>query len=193
MPRGIVVALSGPTGAGKTTVAKELASRGHAVMLEPTSQDPDEGLLVRNGYEFQRRIVTRRAERLLSYSGLTPLFVDRSLQEDAAVFFPLHRQLGHLTDEQFLKLTSLACLRDQRCLADTVIVLTATSQTLTRRLIDRRAPAWLLRSLQLQCDLYEAWARSLVGRRLLRIDSSAMSPSAISCHIEQFIGVNPAS
>src|SRR5262245_53855786 len=107
----MVVWISGPTGAGKSSLAHALSALGYGLIQEklPTERfgafvaDPVQHCAI-----LQEEIMRSRFARWRDLSSRSRLIFDRSIDEDARVFCRMHRELGFLDDRQYEHLEDLA-------------------------------------------------------------------------------------
>ncbi len=184
-----LIALAGPCGAGKTTVARTLAEKdANYIWIQEIEPPP----AIRNSgsptpevaEEFQKAAITSRYQISLDDSASRIVILDRTLEEDREIFYPLYSRLGFLREEQVRRLTHLSL----ECEAfvgspDCAIILTAQREVLKQRIIHSGRPAWLIESFDLQYALYADWIERSRGR-FITIDVSEMDPTNV-CRVIQ--------
>lgn len=161
-----LIAISGPTGVGKTTVARCIAARSaSAVIPEPlplglielVASEPARycGALQ---WEFVAER-TRAIETACSQLEDGELaFVDRTLSEDRDVFFNLHHGQGRLTVRELNSLVGFVAASERSVpSASAVVYLTARTDTLRQRLLSRGSLGIIVDSLETQVALYHSW------------------------------------
>jgi len=180
----MIVWVSGPTGAGKSSIARALRGLGYAVLAE----DPPEGPFARFRADavagcatFQEAMMRARFERWAGLSADRRLAVvfDRSVDEDIEVFCTLYRELGLLDAAQHRRLRVLASeLQATLPRPDLIVYMAPGSQALAERVTEATHPWFVARTLDRQLALYAAW---IADRRedVLRLDNSACGPAAV--------------
>jgi deoxyadenosine/deoxycytidine kinase len=172
----MILWLSGPTGTGKTSISQIFESRGWAVVREqiPTRLFSDFTTRPKDFCaSLQEAIVQSRFDDWVRVSKWKNVVFDRSIAEDAQVFFRLHHESGFLSDDQAEKLMMLS----QRLLSempapDLIVYMTAKKHILLQRLERAGHPAVIVNHLDTQIRLYESWLSSLTGN-VLTVDNSA--------------------
>jgi deoxyadenosine/deoxycytidine kinase len=104
---------------------------------------------------------------------------DRSIDEDACVFCPMHRELGLLNDGQLKQLQTLAGkLRSPMPPPDLIVYLRPRRQVLVQRLRSGAHPSVILDNLDRQLAMYSKWLGSK-REDVLKLDNSACSLRAV--------------
>jgi deoxyadenosine/deoxycytidine kinase len=180
----MIVWVSGPTGGGKSSIARALQGLGYAVLAE----DPPEGPFARFRADaaagcaaFQEAMMRARFER---WAGLPAdqrgaVVFDRSVDEDIEVFCALYRELGLLDAAQRRRLRALAAeLQAALPRPDLIVHMAPGRQALAERVTEATHPWFVARTLDRQLALYAAW---IAGRRedVLRLDNAACGPAAV--------------
>jgi len=183
----MLLAISGPSGAGKSKTIDALARLGFAVVSEPLVeiQDAQGGQRYRSGFAVQKTIVQRRARMIQAVLHEPLAFLDRSLDEDRGVFFPLYVALNFLTLDQQAQLEQMPELSDHTLHPAGFVLLMASLPVLRQRLTTRNAKPWLIDSLADQCALYEEWFRSL-SAPTLQLNSELRSSEQLAMEVIQF-------
>lgn len=167
--------ISGPTGSGKSSLARILAKRGYVVIREDLpnelfrafGDDPQ-----KNCERLQEAIINSRFAQWQRSSAAKRIVFDRSIDEDIAVFCQMHRELGYLSDAQLTRLQELATtLQANTPSPDLVIFLRPADHVVRERILREGHPPVIVDSLDLQLRLYSEW---LKRRRdsVVRIDNS---------------------
>jgi len=174
----LVVALVGPSGAGKTTLGEALALRdGVAFLSEPSVGlvDPSIPYMGLDQSRLQLRYHScRKADFMACSAGI--VVVDRWIREDLEVFLELHRRLGGLTSDQVrgIRRRAVADAPAQVLSPHAFIIVTAEQEVLRSRVASRGGPSWLVDSLDIQFDLYTDFLPR-VGKPAVWIDTSGLS------------------
>ncbi len=172
-----VLWLSGPTGAGKTTLARSLRQSGYLIVEESIS-----GPLLAfvsqptaNCEALQRQVIQARFDGWLRVSSAPKVAFDRSISEDVEVFCRMHMLAGLLTQGQFDSLARLGRELQNKIPAPSLIVfLTSEIDVLLRRIRNAAAPSAIIENLRDQLVLYSSW---LENRReeILELDTTRLS------------------
>ena len=174
----MVVWLSGPTGAGKTSIARLLDAAGHSIVREYAPEnlfqafacDPVDGC-----EPLQRYLMQARAEGWRDVQDTPYVVFDRSIDEDINVFCKMHKGNGLLTERQFDSLKQLGDTLQNRIPApDLIVFVSADYDVLSRRIQSARVPSVIAQTLQMQIFLYAEWLRTRT-EELLRIDTTYLT------------------
>jgi len=174
----MMIWLSGPTGAGKTTLARSLRTSGYSIVPE----DVPEGLFrafvsepAVNCEPLQRHIMQARYDGWCKVSGHPKIAFDRSIDEDIEVFCKMHRRAGLLTAEQFDRLAQLGkFLQAQIPVPDLIVSVTSGQDVLRRRIQNLAGPALIFDNLKEQMSLYTEWLQNRSGE-VLELDTTRLS------------------
>jgi deoxyadenosine/deoxycytidine kinase len=181
--RAFTVALSGPTGSGKTSVGLLLAARPSTIWVEEPNprtrlaQMLEDGS--RDGAEIQSWIVQERFRAI--YDAIkrsdpcSVIIIDRTPAEDREVFFELHCRTGSMNFASLVRLNELfASIEGDVTEPDFTLFLSADQATLRSRLMVRSEGEWLCTHLELQLKLYREYYERLIarGQHVLLIDTS---------------------
>jgi deoxyadenosine/deoxycytidine kinase len=160
----MTVWISGPTGAGKTTLTRAFAEVGYSVIEETLpvevfrafSYDPKG-----NCARLQESIMRSRFESFQKLVKKDRLVFDRSIDEDAQVFCRMHRDLGLLDHRQFETLRTLADeLQGGLPAPDIIIFLSSDVRVLAERLARTGGPKIIADTIDRQIELYSRWIES---------------------------------
>jgi deoxyadenosine/deoxycytidine kinase len=172
----MLIWISGPTGAGKSSLCETFRTRGYGVVAEslPKStfaafrSDP-----IRHCAELQEQIMRSRFKAWQELMQTSRVVFDRSLDEDACVFCKMHHESGFLDNDQYERLRDLArILQHSMPLPDPVLFVSAEKRILSRRLQQLKQPPLIVQNLDRQVSLYDEW---VAGRceEVLKLDNSA--------------------
>ncbi len=178
------VVVAGPLGVGKTALIELLAAHGDwDVLGEPVDENPYLGDVYTNltdlGYRMQTYYLGRRAAQHLAAARRTrPTLQERSILEDALVFFPAYRDAGAYDDNDLATLMSLYdAARAALPLPDLIVAVTAPFDTCVMRIKERDRVAereidqgWL----RTVYDRYERWLAAPTEIPMVTIDSELL-------------------
>jgi deoxyadenosine/deoxycytidine kinase len=171
----VIVWISGPTGAGKSSLAKVFRRCGFAVVEETLpkrlfssfASDP-----IRYCSQLQEEIMRSRYDMWRGLSGASQVVFDRSIDEDAQVFCRLHLELGFLNEQEFGQLQAFAKdLQAKMPGPDLILFMSPERRVLTERITEETHPDLILRSLERQLSLYAEWLDTR-PEEALRLDNS---------------------
>jgi len=99
----MIIWLSGPTGAGKTSLARSLRESGWSIVEEHAPEDLFRAFASRpaaNCEALQRCLMQTRFDGWRRVSDSPRIAFDRSIDEDIEVFCKMHMRAGLLTQER---------------------------------------------------------------------------------------------
>jgi deoxyadenosine/deoxycytidine kinase len=179
----MIVWLSGPTGAGKTSLARSLRTNGYAIVEESVPGNLFRAFAsepIANCELLQRHLMQARLDGWRKVMGAPRIAFDRSIDEDIEVFCRLHKRTGVLTQRQFNSLAQFGrTLQVEIPNPDLIVFVNSVPEVLLRRLQNSETPAPIIKSLGLQISLYSRWLR---GRReeVLQLDTTRSSERAMT-------------
>jgi deoxyadenosine/deoxycytidine kinase len=174
----VIIWLSGPTGAGKTSLARSLHKKGYSIVEERIPEilfrafaaDP-----VANCEPLQRHLMQSRINGWREVARAPRVAFDRSIDEDLEVFCRMHMRRRLLTEMQFNSLAQFGrSLQDQIPRPDLIVFVTSTPEVLFRRIQNLNSPSPILESLEDQISLYSEWLRTR-NEEVLNLDTSRLS------------------
>ncbi len=178
----MIIWLSGPTGAGKSTLAEFLVPCGYGVVREEIpaerfaafASDP-----YAHCASLQEQIMRSRLARWRDLSERSNIVFDRSVSEDINVFCRMHHEAGYLKERDIAKLRSLACqLESTLPQPDLIIHMCPDHAVLTQRIAQGTHPLYIVQHLARQIDLYTDWINAR-SESILRIDNSLCRPDTL--------------
>jgi deoxyadenosine/deoxycytidine kinase len=185
----MIVWISGPTGAGKTSLAAAFRSLGFAIIQEKLSPITFQAFVddpVRNCETLQREIMQARFEEWQRLVAGSRVAFDRSIDEDHSVFCRMHREAGFLTEGQFGRLKDQAAeYHRQMPEPDLIVFVSAESHILHQRVQKSSHPSLIVKNLDRQILLYSEWLATRKGD-VLKLDNSACTLRSV----EDFFRVN---
>lgn len=174
----MMIWLSGPTGAGKTSLARSLRTSGYSIVAEDVPEQLFKAFLSEPTVycePLQRQIMQARYDGWRNVSGLPLIAFDRSIDEDIEVFCKMHRRAGLLTTEQFDKLAQFGkSLQAQMPEPDLIVFVTTGQDVLRRRMQNLAGPTLIVDNLKEQISLYTEWLRNRSGE-VLELDTTRLS------------------
>jgi deoxyadenosine/deoxycytidine kinase len=176
-----IVEIAGPTGSGKTTLIRQLTdiSRAFQVVHELSADQIHGSSRKHHDWsETQRDILQFRASQLKHTQPASTVLADRYFSEDREVFFTMHRELGHITDDQRTQLDGEALRLEDAYPTACIIYLQASPPVLSKRMIIARQPEWVVTNLGRQLELYAHWLAKRPHSVIL--DSSESTPSILA-------------
>lgn len=183
----MIIWLSGPTGAGKSTLASALEPRGWAVVrevIDPKSFAEFTNDPVAHCAAFQESVMRSRASQWEMVRRTEAVLFDRSIEEDFNVFCRMHAFNGWLSEAALSKLSVVSTELSARVpQPDLILYLDPGDQVLERRLALAH-PSVITESLELQLSLYESWIQGRKGN-VLRISNAHCTPSTLASFLER--------
>ena len=174
----MMIWLSGPTGAGKTSLARSLRASGYSIVAEDVPEELFSAFLSKPTVHcepLQHHIMQARYDGWRKVSGLPRIAFDRSIDEDIEVFCKMHRRAGLLTAEQFDRLARYGrSLQAQIPEPDLIVSVTADQDVLRARLQNLAGPALIIDNLKEQISLYTEWLQNRSGE-ILELDTTRLS------------------
>jgi deoxyadenosine/deoxycytidine kinase len=171
----MIIWISGPTGAGKTTLTAILQSFGYATVEERLSQDRLNAFTsdpVRHCASLQEEIMRSRLDGWQKLTNASRVVFDRSVDEDLNVFCRMHFESGFLTDQQFRNLKDLAGkLTMLLPMPDLILFMCPRPKTLARRVTLQTHPEFIVHNLERQRALYSEWLETR-SEDVLTLDNS---------------------
>jgi deoxyadenosine/deoxycytidine kinase len=179
----VIIWLSGPTGAGKTTLGRSLRKNGYSVVEENIPEDLFREFAtdpVPNCEALQRHLMQSRFDGWREVEAAPRIAFDRSIDEDFEVFCRMHRQTGLLTDSQFASLAHFGRgLQNQIPAPDLIVFVTSGIANLSARIQHSNAPPTVTENLGCQISLYSKWLEHRT-EEVLTLDTSRLSEETMS-------------
>jgi deoxyguanosine kinase len=179
----MIVWLSGPTGAGKTSIARLFDAAGHSIVREYAPENLFRAFACHpvTGCEpLQRFLMQARAKAWTDVREAPNVILDRSIDEDINVFCEMHKGNGLLTEQQFGSLTQLGTTLQKGIPApDLIVFVSAEYDVLLRRMQSAEAPPVIIQTLRTQILLYAEWLRTRT-EEVLRIDTTCLTNRTLS-------------
>jgi deoxyadenosine/deoxycytidine kinase len=144
----MIIWLSGPTCAGKTSLSRSLRESGYSIVLENIPEALFRAFIsdpAANCEALQRHIMQARFDGWREVGAHTRIVFDRSIDEDIEVFCKMHQRTGLLTQEQFDMLALLGKnLQDQMPKPDLIVFVTSDQEVLFRRMQNLAGPSLII-------------------------------------------------
>lgn len=174
----MIIWLSGPTGAGKTSLARSLRESGWSIVEEYAPQDLFRAFASQpatNCEALQRCLMQARLDGWRRVSDSPCVAFDRSIDEDIEVFCKMHMRAGLLTQMQFGQLAQLGeHLQLQMPKPDLIVYVSAEPAVLFSRIQSAEAPEPIIQSFSDQMSAYAEWLQSRT-EQVLRLDTTRSS------------------
>ena len=174
----MIVWISGPTGSGKSSLTRMLASLGCATVQEELPPELFRRFAsnpAQHCEALQEAIMRSRFSRWQSLRHNRRVIFDRGIDEDAHVFCRMHRDLGLLDDDQLVRLQTLASdLQVTMPEPDLIIFMSPQRDVLKQRVTSATHPPLIVDNLDRQLTLYSEWLAARQGD-VLRLDNSSCS------------------
>lgn len=170
--------LSGPTGAGKSSIARVLGAAGHSIVQEYAPEALFRAFAchpVAGCEPLQRYLMQARAKGWTDVQDAPCIVFDRSIDEDIKVFCKMHRADGRLTQQLFESLTELGTTLQSHIPApDLIVFVTAEYEVLLRRMQWVEGPPVITQTLEKQLLLYGEWLQNRT-EDIVRVDTTHLS------------------
>jgi deoxyadenosine/deoxycytidine kinase len=179
----VIIWLSGPTGAGKTSLGRGLRKNGYSIVEENIPEDLLRAFAIDpipNCETLQRHLMQARLDGWRKVEAAPRIAFDRSIDEDLEVFCRMHRKAGLLTDSQFASLAEFGRdLQNQIPAPDLIVFVTSDPAILSARIQDSNAPPAVSENLGCQISLYSEWLEHRT-EEVLKWDTSRLSEKTMS-------------
>ena len=184
----MIIWISGPTGAGKTTLARLLHASGYSIVEENVPEKLFKAFISDpNAYcaSLQHEIMQARFDGWQRVSSASRVAFDRSIDEDIEVFCQMHWQHGRLSRDQLEALADFGrSLQKQMPEPDLILFITSDQEVLLRRIEDLTRPRLILDSLRDQISLYAEWIQNRRGE-IAEIDTSRLSEETLTQFLKE--------
>ncbi|WP_299753379.1 deoxynucleoside kinase [Devosia sp.] len=178
--------LSGPTGAGKSSLAEVLGSRGWGVVSEFIDPDIFAGFSAdphRYCAALQASIMRSRGSQWAAMNDFRNVVFDRSVGEDFHVFCQLHSSSGLLSADAMDDLRAISeDVSANTPEPDLILYLNPGDAVLEGRVTSGH-PSAITDTLASQISLYEKWILSRQDS-IVRIDNSRCKMDAMTAFLE---------
>lgn len=186
----MLIWVSGPTGAGKTSFASFLGEKGYRVIKEEIPQQLFFAFAKypkRYCFDLQTEIIKSRLSQWSRAQSARNIAFDRAVVEDYQVFCRMHFEQGLLTATEFENLGKLI-EAEQQALPDPdiVIYLHASEDCLRERLVANNQPLIIQQNFRRQLELYEQWFDAQMADKF-RLDNSSVRPATIHTFLDSLI------
>jgi deoxyadenosine/deoxycytidine kinase len=179
----MMIRLSGPTGAGKTTLAHSLRTSGYSIIEEDVPEELFSSFLTEPALycePLQHHIMQARYDGWRKVADTPLIAFDRSIDEDIEVFCRMHRRAGLLTAEQFARLAEYGkSLQSQMPEPDLTVFVTSDQNVLRRRMLNLAGPPLIINNLKEQISLYAEWLQNRHGE-VLELNTTRLSAKTLA-------------
>jgi len=179
----MIIWLSGPTGAGKTSLTRSLHESGYSIVSEDIPEELFRAFIAAptlNCEPLQQHIMQARFDGWRNSAGAPRIAFDRSIDEDIEVFCEMHKRVGLLTRQQFDTLSKLGkSLQDQIPPPDLIVFATADREVLLRRMRNLASPSLIIDNLSEQISLYAEWRQNR-SEEILELDTTRLTEKMLA-------------